>query len=88
MPTVKGLRILDPSGKTLGFQAECPICGEQAKRSCLGNILSECVHHRDMEADPTVMPVMFRFEETDDDQDRERERETNNRILEELEERR
>ena len=89
MPTIDGLKITMPDGTLLGWQAECPYCGQQvrfvaatARRS--HRIENKCEHYWDGGS-----PQKFEFSCTqEEERDRAEQHEIDARIAQELAERR
>ena len=89
MPTIDGLKITHPDGTLLGWQAECPYCGQQVRFVALtleqsSRIDGRCQHYSDGGS-----PQKFEFSCTqEEERDRAEQREIDARIAQELDERR
>lgn len=85
MPTIDGLKITHPDGTLLGWQAECPYCGQQVRFVAATvrkgfRVEGRCKHYWDGSA-----PQKFEFSCTqEEERDRAEQREIDARISQEL----
>ena len=88
MPTIDGLKITHPDGTLLGWQAECPYCGQQVRFVAATvrkgfRVEGRCQHYSDGGS-----PQKFEFHYTGEERDRAEHREIDARIAQEIDERR